>query len=216
MTSALAYYGAALRRAASGDDEAHLRLIDPAGLRPAIRLTPASWCSLRPGDAGLLARCTGATLDVGCGPGRLTAALTTRWVRTLGIDISPEAVRQTRSRGADAELACILTTDLAPRAWHHILLVDGNIGIGGDPHALLARCRDLLVPGGDMLIEVDAPGTHSWTGSVHLGYRGAVSSPFAWAVVGADDLAELASVASMSVLDRWTDSGRWFARLAYA
>jgi 2-polyprenyl-3-methyl-5-hydroxy-6-metoxy-1,4-benzoquinol methylase len=47
-------------------------------------------------------RCHGPTLDVGCGPGRLTAALTERGVDALGIDISLEAVRQTRDRGAPA------------------------------------------------------------------------------------------------------------------
>ena len=213
MTSALAYYGAALRRAAIGD-AADLRLIDPTGLRPPIQLAPASWCALRDGDAELLARCHGSTLDVGCGPGRLAAALAGRWVPTLGIDISPEAVRQTRGRGAEAELACILTSDLAPRRWRHILLIDGNIGIGGDPHRLLARCGALLEPGGDILVEFAPPGTGSWTGSVNLGYRGSVSSPFAWAVVGADDLASLAEATAMSVLDAWTDADRWFARLA--
>lgn len=32
-----------------------------------------------PGDAGLLARCRGPVLDVGCGPGRLAAALMAHW-----------------------------------------------------------------------------------------------------------------------------------------
>jgi SAM-dependent methyltransferase len=215
MTNALAYYGAALRQAADGR-ASDLRLIDSDGLRKAIHLRPGMWCALQPGDAELLARCHGFTLDIGCGPGRLAAALADRWIPALGIDISSEAVRQARRRGATAEIACILTSDLPPQTWQHLLLIDGNIGIGGDPTRLLGRCRDLMVPGGDVLIEVDPPGTSSWAGSVNLGYRGSVSSPFAWAVVGADDLDQLAGSAAMSVLETWTAAGRWFARLAAA
>ena len=55
-----------------------------------------------PGDDGLLDRCLGPTLDVGCGPGRLTAALLGRGVPCLGIDVSPVAVDIARGRGAAA------------------------------------------------------------------------------------------------------------------
>ena len=47
-------------------------------------------------------QCRGATLDIGCGPGRLAAALTARSIPTMGIDVSIEAIRQTRDRGAVA------------------------------------------------------------------------------------------------------------------
>src|SRR5437588_12022446 len=39
-------------------------------------------------DELLLARCLGPTLDIGCGPGRLTAALTSRGVPALGLGVS--------------------------------------------------------------------------------------------------------------------------------
>lgn len=215
MTSALGYYGAALRRAASGVPT-DLRLIDPAGKRPAIRLSPAEWCgSLRPGDISLLDRCAGATLDVGCGPGRLTAGLALRSIPALGIDISMEAVRQTALRGAAAQLACILTGDLEP-VWQHVLLADGNIGIGGDPAALLRRCAALLRPGGDVIVEVDPPGTASWNGTVSLGYRSGLSTPFAWAVVGVEDIDALVWDTAMTVRETWTEANRWFARFAKA
>jgi SAM-dependent methyltransferase len=191
-----------------------LRLVDPTGRRPTIRLSPAEWCgSLRLGDEALLDRCHGPTLDVGCGPGRLTAALGQRSIPALGIDISLEAVRQTQRRGAVARLACVLTTELESR-WQHVLLADGNIGIGGDPGALLARCGGLLRPGGDVIVELDPPTTSSWSGTVSLGYRGALSTPFAWAVVAASDIHALAWDAAMSVLETWTEADRWFARIA--
>jgi hypothetical protein len=44
------------------------------------------WCG-RPdaADEELLQRCHGPVLDVGCGPGRLTIALTERGVQALGV-----------------------------------------------------------------------------------------------------------------------------------
>ncbi|PZS38702.1 MAG: SAM-dependent methyltransferase, partial [Pseudonocardiales bacterium] len=51
-------------------------------------------------DVWLLNRCTGPTVDVGCGPGRLVAELAGRGVPALGVDCSPLAVRQCHSRGA--------------------------------------------------------------------------------------------------------------------
>ena len=38
-------------------------------------------------DLALLAHCTGRTLDIGCGPGRLTAALAALGHVVLGIDV---------------------------------------------------------------------------------------------------------------------------------
>ena len=54
------------------------------------------------GDDILLDACTGPTLDIGCGPGRLTAALAGRGLAALGVDSSHTAVRLTRRRGAIA------------------------------------------------------------------------------------------------------------------
>ena len=51
---------------------------------------------------GELADCRGATLDPGCGPGRLTAALAGRGVPTLGIDAAAAAVAWTIERGGRA------------------------------------------------------------------------------------------------------------------
>src|ERR671916_539698 len=90
-------------------------------------------------DDWLLDRCSGPTVDLGCGPGRLVAELAQRGVPALGVDCSPRAVRHCHSRGA-----AVLHRDLfAPLPgegrWHHVLLADGNIGIGGKPGQLLHR-----------------------------------------------------------------------------
>ena len=101
------------------------------------------------GDSVLLDACTGPTLDVGCGPGRLVAALLgRRQIQALGVDVSPVAIRRTTERGGIAIRRDVF--DLLPGEgrWQHVLLADGNIGIGGDPAALLRRVRQLLSPAG--------------------------------------------------------------------
>jgi SAM-dependent methyltransferase len=212
--NALAQYGAVLRQAAAGHPT-RLDLVDPAATRPARRLAPQRWCADRtPGDASLLARCTGPTLDVGCGPGRLVAALTTSGVPALGVDICAEAVRQARLRGAPAQRACVFGPVAGEGRWRHVLLADGNIGIGGDPHRLLRRCRQLLAPGGDILVEVDPPGSGSWRGLAALRDEDRTGHPFPWAAVAADDLATLARDSALSTVDTWTEARRCFARLA--
>ncbi|MEN3304798.1 MAG: hypothetical protein V7603_1000 [Micromonosporaceae bacterium] len=211
----LAHYGAALRRAAAGAPTA-LHLHDPSDTRPPRRLALHRWCGgLQPGDHSLLRRCAGPTLDVGCGPGRLTAALATAGLPVLGIDISPDAVHLARRRGAPARHADVFAVK-QDGAWHHVLLADGNIGIGGDPHRLLIRCTRLLAPGGDILLELDPPGAGSWRGPVTLHHNGYHSRPFPWAAVAADDLHALAEQASLTLLESWTEARRWFARLAPA
>jgi SAM-dependent methyltransferase len=211
VTTALAHYGTALRRAASGRP-ADLHLIDPVAQRPVRRMSAGDWFADRtPGDESLLARCTGPTLDVGCGPGRLVAALSARGLAALGVDVSAEAVRQARRRGAPARRACVFGP--VEGGWRHLLLADGNIGIGGDPERLLRRCHDLLASGGDILVELDPPGAGSWRGQVALSVGDRVSSPFPWAAVAADDLDVLAHSAALAVLERWVSARRCFARL---
>lgn len=53
-------------------------------------------------DMSVLARCEGSVLDIGCGPGRLVAALAGRGHRALGVDVSPAAVARTARAGAPA------------------------------------------------------------------------------------------------------------------
>ncbi len=101
MTPPLRVYGAALRSAAGGTG-GRLHLVDDAG-RPLARVDSTDWTDgMRPGDSTMLARCQDGTLDVGCGPGRLAAALTRTGRMALGVDISAEAVRQAHRRGAPA------------------------------------------------------------------------------------------------------------------
>ena len=164
-------------------------------------------------DSELVSHCFGATIDLGCGPGRLTELLARRGHVVLGVDIVAEAVAQTRSRGVSALVRDVFERVPGEGRWETALLADGNVGIGGDPLALLRRARDLLAPEGRIVVEVAAPGlgvSSSWA-SLACGDRR--SRPFRWAVVGVDAVRALALDAGVPVrtLHRYAD--RWWAVL---
>ena len=211
--SPLAVYGSALHRAGT-DAPVPVTAVGPDGTRRTF--LPADWCADRlPGDDGLLRRCTGPILDVGCGPGRLTAALTASGHAALGVDISADAVRLTRRRGARALRRDVFTPLPGEGTWDSILLADGNIGIGGDPVGLLRRCRALATPPGRVLVELDPPGWRTWAGPVRITTEdGPASTPFRWAFVSTDHLPRLAHTAGLRIHERWTEAARWFASLA--
>ncbi|MFI0487400.1 class I SAM-dependent methyltransferase [Actinomadura sp. 9N215] len=167
----------------------------------------------RPGDRGLLARCEGATLDVGSGPGRLTVALARRGVPVLGIDLAPAAVALTVAAGGPALCRDVFGRVPGAGRWRTALLADGNIGIGGDPAALLRRVLALVAPGGRVLAEVDPPGAAPRVEPLRLRSGHAVGEWFAWAHVPADAAAALAAACAATVTDVWEDAGRWFVAL---
>ncbi len=204
-------YERALHDAAAGR-RAALTLVDDVGAEST--LDPAQWCRSRlPGDGRLLHQCSGATLDVGCGPGRLTAALLRQGVPALGIDVSAAAVALARRRGATVLRRDVFGPLPGHGRWRHLLLADGNIGIGGDPVALLRRCRDLVAPGGRVHAELAPAGTRSWAGPAVLHRDGAGAAPLRWAAVAVDDLTAVAGDAALRITATWTEAGRCFATL---
>jgi SAM-dependent methyltransferase len=166
-----------------------------------------------PSDVALLAHCVGATLDIGCGPGRMTHALAARGACVLGIDVVPEAVAMTRARGASALVRDVFVPVPGEGRWDTALLADGNIGIGGDPVRLLRRVHDLLVPGGRAVVEVLRPGVGMRTVSLALVCAGERSAPFPWSVVGVDAVREVAAAGAMTVERLVEYDGRWIAIL---
>ncbi|MEV6108191.1 class I SAM-dependent methyltransferase [Streptomyces sp. NPDC051940] len=113
------------------------------------------WCGLPDAaDWSVLSRCAGSVLDIGCGPGRLVAALAQLGRPALGIDVSAVAVARTQATGASALRRSVFDPLPGEGRWGTTLLMDGNIGIGGDPAALLARAAGLVGPGGRCLVEV--------------------------------------------------------------
>lgn len=165
-------------------------------------------------DRSLLENVTGPLLDIGCGPGRMVKAATNAGMTALGIDVSPTAVQIAAESGLSVLHRSVF--DRLPRAgaWNSALLIDGNIGIGGDPAALLARCRELLAPGGALLIEShsDADRDHSYDCTV-ADAHGRRSAPFPWAELGSTALTALAQNVGFDVVQAWVRDGRSFCRL---
>jgi SAM-dependent methyltransferase len=164
-------------------------------------------------DAEVLALAAGPVLDLGCGPGRHLAALQTRGLAALGVDLSPVAVRLARRRGAVAIPGDVFGTVPHAGRWRTALLLDGNIGIGGAPEALLRRTRELLAPGGTALVELDPPGAPTTRTRIRIEAGSDVSEWFRWARVGVDEVQPLAARAGLTVVDVQCPAGRWVARL---
>ncbi|MEU1842984.1 methyltransferase domain-containing protein [Micromonospora sediminicola] len=201
-------FGAALRRRAG----AHW-LVQADGVRR--RLPVERWHGrAERAIAAVVGRCHGPTLDLGCGPGRLTAALTRSGVTTLGVDVCARAVALARSRGAVAVRADLFDPLPAEGRWRHVVLLDGNIGIGGDPGRLLRRCRELLHPDGTVLVELEPPGSGAWQGQAYVVSGRRRGPSFGWARLDTRAVHGPAATAGLAVRDVRAAGGRWFAELA--
>ena len=169
-------------------------------------------------DRRVLARVEGPVLDVGCGPGRHAAEVAARGTPALGIDITPGVLALARPRGVT-----VLRRDVFDRVpgegrWGTVLLLDGNIGIGGDQRRLLARVAALLRPGGLVLVELERTETalHDRGGLLRVELEGAAGPWFAWRTVGPEDLDAAVAATRLAVEDRWTDERRRFSALRLA
>jgi SAM-dependent methyltransferase len=192
--------------------EDHVVARDRAG--KVVELTPQRWLAgAGAADLRVLARARAPVLDIGCGPGRHVRALAARGVEALGLDASPAAVRLARRHGTAVVQGSVFAAVPSPGRWRTALLLDGNIGIGGDPLALLARVAELLAPAGRVLCECDEPGSGVRTGPLRLEHERSASPWFPWARVGVDAVDGIAAAAGMRAARRWRDAGRWFAEL---
>ncbi|WP_369191762.1 methyltransferase domain-containing protein [Streptomyces sp. R08] len=172
------------------------------------------WCAeADAADLEVLGRCEGAVLDVGCGPGRLVAALAARGRRALGVDISEAAVAHTVRLGGQALRRSVFQSLPGEGHWDTALLIDGNVGIGGNPHALLRRVSQLLATDG-LLIAETAPVDIDERVQVHVADgRGASGSAFPWARLGTPALLRHARRAGWRPDGQWTADGRSFLTL---
>jgi SAM-dependent methyltransferase len=207
-------YGSALRSMSEPDGARHWYARYEGGPRRSLGEALRRWCGgVDATDQELLSRAPGAVLDLGCGPGRLVIELARQGRDAAGVDTSRVAVVLARSAGATALCQSIFDPVPGEGSWDTVLLADGNVGIGGDPVALLARCRQLLSPTGRVLAELDPPGTGVRSNRVRLERGTQRGSWFDWAHVAVDAVAEPAADAGLCVAETWGRSGRWFATL---
>lgn len=143
----------------------------------------------RLGRRDVLTRCVGPVLEVGCGPGRFLAALLERDTASVGVDIAATAVALARRRGLPTLHRDVFARMPGEAQEATVQLMDGNIGIGGDPRRLLARVGELLRPEGTVLIETDPDEDADQVLTVRFcQYGQPIGPPFSWAHVGASAL----------------------------
>jgi SAM-dependent methyltransferase len=173
------------------------------------------WCAeADAADLEVLRRCEGAVLDVGCGPGRLVAALGAQGRSALGIDVSEAAVAHTVGRGGPALLRSVFDPLPGAGRWGTALLLDGNVGIGGDPVALLRRVAGLVVAGGLSIVEtVPRPDVDERVLVQVTDARRAPGAPFPWARLGTPALLRCAAGAGWRADGQWSAGGRSFVAL---
>lgn len=205
-------------------------LRDPARSLSLHRMAPRPECAdaaepnsvdvrryLAPADAvdiEVIRHCRGPILDVGCGPGRIVQAAVLAGHLALGIDISTTAVAIAQERGLPVLCRSLFQELPAEGTWGTVVVLDGNIGIGGDPMSLLQRCADLILDDGEgrILVEVhpDADRIQLYDGVV-VDDLSQESLPFPWAEVGARTLHLYADDAGLTLLSQWKRGQRAFA-----
>ncbi|WP_353807153.1 SAM-dependent methyltransferase [Agromyces sp. SYSU T00194] len=165
-------------------------------------------------DRSTLDAVHGPVLDAGCGPGRMVLAAILAGHLALGVDVSAAAVAIARARGLPVLRRSVFDRLPSEGGWGAVLLLDGNVGIGGSPAALLARCAALVAARGRVVVEthVDHDADHAFEGVLHDA-SGGRSLPFPWAHLGVRALPVPAAAAGLRVRDAWTVGDRSFAAL---
>jgi SAM-dependent methyltransferase len=118
----------------------------------------------------------GALLDVGCGAGMyLDLMRALGWSRTVGVDVSPRAVRQARDvLGLEAYAGDLRAVRL-PGAAFDVVSLSHTLEHVDDPVAVLAEIRRVVRPGGRVVIEV--PNVRSLTARILRGHWLGIDTP---------------------------------------
>ncbi|XES00974.1 hypothetical protein HEP87_61530 [Streptomyces sp. S1D4-11] len=129
------------------------------------------------------------------------------------MDLSQDAVKRTRHSGGAAIQRSAFDRLPGEGRWGTVLLMDGNIGIGGDPVALLRRMGELIAPGGLLLAEAVPEDVDERLTVRVEDAHGHHGRPFSWARLGTTALLNAADSADWIVTGRWTAGGRPFVEL---
>lgn len=164
-------------------------------------------------DEAVTQLCTGPTIELGCGPGRLVARLIQRGIPALGIDRSVTAIRLAGRGGAPALLGDVFEPLPGTGLWDTVLLVDGNVGLGGDPLRILGRAAELLARGGRCVAEFDTETIGIRSRWVRLESDQEVGPWFRWASVGVDSADTLAARVGLTLSNVCLIGGRVIATL---
>jgi SAM-dependent methyltransferase len=205
-------YAEALRR----NDAVTLLLDNELGATSHSTMDVARWnAGADDADLTLLRSVTGPVLDIGCGPGRMVRAAMDLGLEVLGVDVSPTAIEIATEAGLTVLQGSVFDAMPDEGGWQTALLVDGNIGIGGDVRAMLVRCLELLTPTGEIVVEThpEAGRDSAYTGTL-VDARGGTSEHFPWAEIGLRPMTALAHDLGLVLVQSWKIDGRTFCRLA--
>ncbi|GAB3607409.1 class I SAM-dependent methyltransferase [Conyzicola nivalis] len=206
-------YAEALRR---NDAVTLLLRDDEQGAASRSTMDVARWnAGADDADLTLLGSVAGPVLDIGCGPGRMVRAAAELGLEVLGVDVSPTAIAIATEAGLPVLQGSVFDALPGEGAYQTALLVDGNVGIGGDVSALLTRCRSLLTATGEIVVELhpDDDRDNTYTGRL-VDARGGESELFPWAEIGLRPMTSLAEQLGFTLLQSWAIDGRTFCRLA--
>lgn len=172
-------------------------------------------------DATVLQRCVPPVLDVGCGPGRIVYAFASAGMAVLGVDVADVAVELTTDRGGSALTRSVFQRVPGEGRWPTVLVLDGNIGIGGDVDRLLDRLIELMSGTGQLIVEVSCdsatPTPTDEVLSVRFAVGNSVVGPvFDWSVVDEASLISRARRLGLEPAGQWSAGGRAFVRLVRA
>ncbi|WP_209562066.1 bifunctional 2-polyprenyl-6-hydroxyphenol methylase/3-demethylubiquinol 3-O-methyltransferase UbiG [Frigoribacterium sp. PvP032] len=158
-----------------------------------------------------------SVLDIGCGPARMVRAAVDRGLGTLGVDVSVTAVAMAVDAGLPVVAGSVFDALPGEGTWDVALLLDGNIGIGGDPTALVARASSVVAPTGSVVVETAAdPAVDVAYDAQVVDEQGRASATFPWAEVGREALGRHAAAAGLRVSQTWSVGRRTFCRLVRA
>jgi SAM-dependent methyltransferase len=111
----------------------------------------------------------GPVLDLGAGAGRSALHLQEQGYEVTAIESSPGAVDVCRRRGVRDVRAADLNDPPADKEWHTILLLCGNLGLGGSwdgNRRLLRRIAEISRPGAVLIAD-----SVNYSGDAEIGLR---------------------------------------------
>lgn len=166
-------------------------------------------------DLSIVERGEGPVIDLGCGPGRMVRAAIDLGRRAIGIDVSASAVALARSQGLPVLQASLFDPLPGEGMWGQALLLDGNLGIGGDVPSLVRRAIELVHDDGTLVVEAHPVARHSRRfQAVLVDEHGGTSETFPWAEMGCDPLVAAVRDAGLIVRDQWSVECRTFVEIA--
>jgi trans-aconitate 2-methyltransferase len=116
-----------------------------------------------------------AVVDLGCGPGNLTAMLADRWpgARITGLDSSPEMLEQAQGLGSKVDFALGDVRDWVPDQQFDVVTSNAVLQWVAGHEALLVRWAGELAPGSWLAVQV--PG--NFDAASHRALRAVATDP---------------------------------------